>query len=165
MERTSSKTTAASAPSDLSAAAPLTPQTKNGNGHAADPASGGLVGAGTAAMLEDLGHTVSEASSGVQALDTLRCHGRKIDLVITDYAMPGMTAIELTRRIQSSYPKMAVVLASGYADIADLADLADQGALPRLAKPFPQAELEAVIALAVGGGDGSGDNVVPLRLA
>lgn len=121
-----------------------------------------LVGAGTAAMLEDLGHVVSEANSGMQALDTLRCHGRDIDLVITDYAMPGMTGIELTRRIQSSYPNMAVVLASGYADIADLAD---QGALPRLAKPFPQAELEAVIALAVARGDGSGGNVVPLRSA
>jgi len=34
-----------------------------------------------------------------------------------------------------------------------------------LAKPFPQAELEAVIALAVARGDGSGGNVVPLRSA
>ena len=49
-----------------------------------------LVVARTAAMLEDLGHVVTEALSGARALDMLRL-GTKVDVVVTDHAMPGMT--------------------------------------------------------------------------
>ena len=49
-----------------------------------------MVVASTAAMLEDLGHVVIEALSGARALDLLRS-GAKVDVVITDHAMPGMT--------------------------------------------------------------------------
>jgi CheY-like chemotaxis protein len=49
----------------------------------------------TVAMLEDLGHTVTEASSGAQALSLLR--DKRIDLVITDQAMPNMTSAELIK--------------------------------------------------------------------
>ena len=66
-----------------------------------------LVSAGTAAMLEDLGHSVIEASSGAQALDLLQEHCPNIDLVVTDHAMPGMTGLDLTRRMQSTYPEVA----------------------------------------------------------
>ncbi len=51
-----------------------------------------LVRMGTAAMLEDLGHTVKEANSGEEALKIL-AQGIKIDLVVTDQAMPRMTGI------------------------------------------------------------------------
>lgn len=43
--------------------------------------------ANTVTMLEDKGHCVLEASSGAQALDLIRKSG-KIDIVITDHAMP-----------------------------------------------------------------------------
>ena len=56
-----------------------------------------LVISGTAAMLEDMGHRVVEASSGARALDALRA-GAKVDVVITDYAMPEMTGAQLARR-------------------------------------------------------------------
>ena len=41
-------------------------------------------------MLEDVGHVVTEALSGARALDMLRL-GTKVDVVVTDHAMPGMT--------------------------------------------------------------------------
>jgi signal transduction histidine kinase/DNA-binding response OmpR family regulator len=118
-----------------------------------------LVAAGTAAMLEDLGHRVLEANSGHQALDALRREGRGIDVVITDQAMPGMTGLELARHIRQSYPLLPVILASGYAEIEDVAEY---GVLPRLAKPFRQSELAAVIAAACGRGGPGESNVVPL---
>ena len=121
-----------------------------------------LVSAGTVAMLEDLGHDVVEASSGPQALDVLRDRGFNVDLVITDHAMPGMTGLDLARHIKSIYPAVAVILASGYAEIADLTD---QNALPRLAKPFRQDELAAAISVALARDAPGGGNVVPLRIA
>ncbi len=118
-----------------------------------------LVSAGTAAMLEDLGHRVVEANSGPHALEALRRHERSIDVVITDHAMPGMTGLELAQQIQESYPGMPVILASGYADIEEVAEYRP---LPRLAKPFRQGELAAVISAARGGPQAAGSNVVPL---
>jgi CheY-like chemotaxis protein len=102
-----------------------------------------LVSAGTAAMLEDLGHKVVEASSGSSALDQLQRLGPGIDMVITDHAMPGMTGLDLAQRIRESYPQLPVILASGY---ADLREEPEQSALPRLPKPFRQSDLAAVIA-------------------
>jgi CheY-like chemotaxis protein len=104
-----------------------------------------LVCTGTAAMLEDLGHVVIEASTGLEALDTLRANG-DIDLVITDHAMPGMTGTELARRIRGTHPSLAIVLATGYAELpqGEGHDLA----LPRLSKPYGQEELALAVARA-----------------
>lgn len=94
-------------------------------------------------MLEDLGHRVIEANSGRQALDALKAHERSIGIVITDHAMPGMTGVELARRIREIHPALAIILASGYAEIGEGGG---EDPLPRLSKPFRQDELAAAIA-------------------
>jgi CheY-like chemotaxis protein len=120
-----------------------------------------LVSTGTAAMLEDLGHRVIEVSSGPLALDALDGCASKIDVVITDHAMPGMTGLELARRIRETYPRLAIILASGYAEITETPDPGD---LPRLAKPFRQAELSAAISSAVGTGRVLRDTAAALQV-
>jgi CheY-like chemotaxis protein len=112
-----------------------------------------LVSAGTAAMLEDLGHTVREASSAAEALALLD-EDRAIDLVITDHVMPGMSGVELARRLRQSRPDLRVILASGYADLVS-GDKLDFP-LPRLPKPFLQADISRVISQAT-------DAAPPLR--
>ncbi|ANM07167.1 sensor histidine kinase/response regulator hybrid protein (plasmid) [Rhizobium phaseoli] len=100
----------------------------------------GLVLMNTTLMLEDLGHTVFEAMAGPEALDILR--KEPVDLVICDHAMPRMTGAQLAEAIRSEWPKMPIILATGYADLPDGA-----GAnLPRLGKPFSQAQLADAIS-------------------
>ncbi len=118
-----------------------------------------LVSTGTAAMLEDLGHTVVEAHSATQALEILRADPR-IEIVITDHAMPGMTGLELACRLEADYPGLPVILATGYAEWPEGAEAAIQ--VPRLAKPFKQEELAGAIA-AVADKVGIAHNVIPIR--
>jgi signal transduction histidine kinase len=102
-----------------------------------------LISMATVAMLEDLGHSVVEASSAQAALDILR-ERTDIDVVITDHAMPGMTGTELARQIRSTWPHLPVILATGYADLPNDEDLG----WPRLSKPYQQNALAAAIARA-----------------
>jgi DNA-binding LytR/AlgR family response regulator len=72
-----------------------------------------------------------------------------------------MSGLELARRIQETDPDLPMILASGYAEIVDPAD---SDVLPRLAKPFRQADLSAAIAGVVEDGSKARRNVVPLRI-
>ena len=98
-----------------------------------------LVLMNTASMLEDLGHKVFEATSGREALDILR-REKTIDLVISDQAMPHMTGLQLAEAIKSEWPKLPIILATGYSELPPGADL------PKLAKPFMQHDLAKAIA-------------------
>jgi hypothetical protein len=98
----------------------------------------------TAAMLEDLGHSVFSASSGEEALRLLEQHP-DADLLITDQAMPRMTGAELAAAAQAVHPQLPIVLASGYAEMSGGAD----SGLTRLAKPFTQRELSAAMQRAI----------------
>ena len=103
-----------------------------------------IVAASTAAMLEDLGHTIVEANSAQRALDVLRADGA-IDIVITDHAMPGMTGTELAAQVRREWPALPVALISGYTELAG--DV--PGDLPRLAKPYRQEQLAQFVATLV----------------
>ncbi len=101
----------------------------------------GLVLMNTTLMLEDLGHTVFEAMAGPEALDILR--EQQVDLVICDHAMPRMTGAQLAEAIRKDWPDMPIILATGYAEIPEGAGIAN---LPRLGKPFSQAQLAEAIS-------------------
>jgi len=100
-----------------------------------------LVLTNMAAMLEDLGHTVHEASSALEALAIL---GREsaIELVLTDQAMPQMTGAELIGEINSRWPKLPAILATGFAELPSGIDPLQQ---ITLAKPFLQDALEQAV--------------------
>jgi CheY-like chemotaxis protein len=104
-----------------------------------------IVLSGTAAMLEDLGHAAIEAASAEQALELLRAEPT-FDLIITDHAMPGMTGTELAAQIRLAWPKLPVVIATGYADLPAEVQLG----LPRLSKPYRQQELAELVGRMIG---------------
>ena len=103
-----------------------------------------LVMMNTVAMLEELGHTVHAADSAAEAMDIL---GRyPIDLVITDYAMPQVSGVQLAERIHAGQPHLPVILATGYAELPPGA----RSDLPRLSKPFQQRDLANIIREVAG---------------
>ena len=100
-----------------------------------------LVRTGTAELLRDIGYDVVTADSGSDALSILR-GGADIDMVVTDYLMPGMNGAELVHQIHAVKPGMPALLVTGYSTIAS-----GRGAtIPRLSKPFRQADLAARVA-------------------
>jgi PAS domain S-box-containing protein len=103
-----------------------------------------LVLANTAALAEDLGHTVLTAASGIEALSLL-ADAAAVDLIITDQAMPGMTGVELAEALWSAQPLLPIIIATGYAELPDQLN----PRLLRLAKPFTQDELVIAINSAV----------------
>ncbi|MEV8882183.1 response regulator [Mesorhizobium ciceri] len=96
-----------------------------------------LVLLNTAAMLEDLGHTVAEAHSAAAALRLLE--EQPFDLVITDHAMPKMTGLQLSNTIKVQWPNVPVIIATGYAELPGTRDI------KILSKPFTEKELASAI--------------------
>ncbi|MBV6823086.1 PAS domain-containing sensor histidine kinase [Pseudomonas sp. PD9R] len=103
-----------------------------------------LVLTSTCLLLEDLGHRVITATSGVQALELFEGQ-QGIDLVITDMAMPQMNGAQLADAIRTLDPNVPIVLATGYAERLE----GFAAGLPRLSKPFTQLNLVEIIASAM----------------
>jgi signal transduction histidine kinase len=105
-----------------------------------------LIAMSSVDMLEDLGHEVLEANSGKQALDLLRDNAA-IDLLITDFAMPGMTGAQLIEAAKSMFPDLPVLLATGYAELPG-GQLND---IPRIGKPYTQPQLAREVSRLLNG--------------
>jgi PAS domain S-box-containing protein len=104
-----------------------------------------LVRVTLSALLEDMGHVVVPAEDGQQAVDAFDGGGR-FDLLVTDYAMPGMTGVELVESVRAVQPKLPVVVATGYAEVP----LGSMGGITQLSKPFDRKALESAIDAAIG---------------
>ena len=99
-----------------------------------------VVRTSTADMLTDLGYKVVQATSAEDALRLLD-EGVVPNLLVTDHLMPGKNGTDLAREVLQRLPDVGVLIVSGYADADGIAP-----DLPRLVKPFRQAELAAIIA-------------------
>jgi CheY-like chemotaxis protein len=75
-------------------------------------------------ILQKQGYQVITAASGVEALELL--DGAKINLVLSDLMMPGMSGTELTKFVKSMRPTMPVILISGVNEIPADASYADR---------------------------------------
>jgi PAS domain S-box-containing protein len=98
-----------------------------------------LIRMSTADMLGEAGYDVVEASSAEEALK-LFDSGPPIDLLVTDHLMPGMTGGELAHALRERHPDLPMLIISGYAETDGM-----PSDLPRLTKPFREADLIAVV--------------------
>ena len=115
----------------------------------------------TASILEDAGYVVLKVGSGGAALDLLD-QDTRIDLVLLDFAMPGMSGMEVARQIQQRLPALPVLFVTGYADKAALGDVGEERIIR---KPFINDELITKLnaALFKGAPRPRDKVVIPLR--
>jgi CheY-like chemotaxis protein len=100
----------------------------------------------TAALLSDLGHRVTAAADGTQVIELERQALAGIDLVVSDYAMPLVSGVEVIRRLRVDKPQLPAVIITGYAE-TDVVNGAPEGVVI-LTKPFTPARLQEAIAAA-----------------
>ncbi len=96
-----------------------------------------------ASFLSDRGHGVRQASSGEEGLWALE--ERPAELVITDLKMPGMSGIEVLRRVRERWPAAEVVLVTGFGTMDDAVEALRLGAYDFLIKPVRLARLEILV--------------------
>lgn len=107
--------------------------------------------------VEELGLAVLAASSGQRALALLAEHS-DIDVVLSDVMMPGMNGFELRDQLRRTFPRVGIVLMTGYSD--EIEKGADVGA-PLVIKPFTADDLSQALSQA---GQAEGDRaVIPFR--
>ncbi len=97
--------------------------------------------------LDALGFRTIEAQDGPAGLAAL--DESEPDLMLVDFAMPGMTGAEVARAAWVRFPGLPIVFASGYADTAAIEDVAGAGATI-LRKPFRVDELQTVLIQSLG---------------
>jgi signal transduction histidine kinase len=111
----------------------------------------------TRALLHELGYRVLEAGSGGAALDLIEREPR-IDLLIADFAMPGMNGAEVARLARARRPSMPVLFVTGFADHTALAGISEAEIIR---KPFIDDEFADKVRLGLAGG--SSGKVVRLQ--
>ena len=100
-----------------------------------------LVRTTIASILIDGGYEVVQTSSAFRALQ-LVAEGLSFDALVTDYAMPGMTGIDLAKKLREGIQTLPVLIISGYGN----ANLNMSDNVSRLDKPFRQTELLSTVA-------------------
>jgi signal transduction histidine kinase/CheY-like chemotaxis protein len=99
-------------------------------------------------FLTRLEYRVIEAENGAGALDALEQHGWRVDCVLTDIEMPGISGIELATRIRSRDPQLPILYMSGYVsgEYGTDGDIRDD----TIMKPFDFAVLIERLREAIG---------------
>jgi CheY-like chemotaxis protein len=94
-------------------------------------------------MLEVFDLKSVRTSDGQEALAALEKD--KFSMIITDMRMPNMTGLELIARVKEKYPKMPVVLISGYS-VSEIDGAHDAKPDGFLAKPFLMSDIEKLVS-------------------
>jgi DNA-binding NtrC family response regulator len=102
----------------------------------------------SAAMLEDVGYTIIEATDADDALRTLH-HHPEVNVVVTDVQMPGtIDGLALVEILTHDYPHIETVITSGRTSV----NAARQsGAIEFLAKPYTAAAIQTAVKTALRG--------------
>jgi CheY-like chemotaxis protein len=96
-------------------------------------------------ILQRAGHAVDVAGDGATAADLH--HQHQFDLIVSDFLMPGLNGIELTKAVRAdSRPDIPILLVTASASSRDLADARQAGITAHLSKPVKLAELRDQVA-------------------
>ena len=106
-------------------------------------------------MLESLGYRVYAAASGQEAVTVYLKKRNKIDLVILDMIMPGLSGSETFARLREINPDVKVLLSSGYSLNGEAQHIMDRGCNGFLQKPFHIKQLSSKVRKILGGNNDS----------
>ena len=98
------------------------------------------------AMLKNLGYVSLGCNHPAQALAVFQDRQSDIALVVTDLNMPGMSGLELARRMLEINPSARIVLTSGHTGDLDMEQCSHLGFRGLLTKPFPLRMLAEIIS-------------------
>jgi FixJ family two-component response regulator len=91
------------------------------------------------------GYQVFSASGGKEGLELLAQH--KIDVIVSDQRMPGMTGVEFLRTVKTQYPDTVRIVLSGFTELQSVTDAVNEGAIYKfLTKPWEDQQLRDHIA-------------------
>lgn len=91
---------------------------------------------------------IFEAPSGEEAL--LESTRHEINLLITDYKLPGMSGVELMRKVRARHPEIKIVFITGMTDKKMRDEMLNAGALAVFDKPIPMADFLDVVERGLG---------------
>ena len=97
------------------------------------------------ALLQNLGYRTLSAEGGLQALERLRAEPGTVDLILTDMTMPKMTGLELAHQVHAQWPRLPVVLISGFSDRLSAAGLQAEDIREFVGKPFSAAQVAGAL--------------------
>ena len=96
-----------------------------------------------AELFESLGYAVRTAANTPEALEALEA--ADVDLLLTDYKMPGPTGVELIEAARRLRPGLRAVLMTAFGDSFTELESARRGAIGFLNKPFEADEVVAFV--------------------
>jgi len=102
--------------------------------------------------LQKAGYEVLEAENGDKAIETINSGENclLLDVVICDIRMPKINGIEAIAYFRSNYPRVPLVVLTGFPDTDMAASLFRQGIVDYLVKPVESEQLRASVARAMG---------------
>jgi DNA-binding NtrC family response regulator len=96
-------------------------------------------------VLQRGGWCVEAFENAEEAMARIQGAGPKPELLITDFRMPGMSGLELTRRVKGAMPELAIVMMTAFGTVEDAVTAMKEGADDYLLKPF---SMETALAVA-----------------
>lgn len=102
-------------------------------------------------MLEEMGHTVEEATDGTQALE--RYYVNRHDLVLLDLVMNGMYGLDVLAKMRELNPEVRVIVATADIQTATRDEVRSAGAVAFVNKPVNRQQLAATIESVLAGGE------------
>jgi DNA-binding NtrC family response regulator len=94
--------------------------------------------------LRTFGYNVIPKSDAQSALAVIR-EGAKVDLVVTDYAMPGMDGHEFFTVLKRSLPSLPVIILTGYGSVETYLKSLSIGVCEFVCKPIEAKELDRIV--------------------
>jgi len=104
---------------------------------------------GCSRILSRDGCSVLCADNGSQGLEEIKSHPEKMDVILLDLMMPGMSGMEVLDHIRTFDPNLLVIVITGYATVESAVEAMKKGAYDFIPKPFTPDQLRIVVRRAL----------------